>query len=140
MGAAADITGGLGEVSLHDITPNSQLTTVTTRAFEDENGTAANWSVRSYAICTSEAEFGMHRAFATSAFDSSNGSFTARCSDGFFAHGLGGAITGGGGQVALTALVPQPLPEPTSVNVTGLEDENGTTANWSLTSYAICAE
>jgi len=34
----------------------------------------------------------------------------------------------------------RPNPARTSVTVQGLEDEDGTTADWSLAAYAICAD
>jgi hypothetical protein len=63
---------------------------------------------------------------------------TAACAPGFKVHGLGGDITGGAGQVTMDDLPRQTSLD--SVTVTGVEDENGTAANWSLRAYAICAQ
>jgi hypothetical protein len=51
--------------------------------------------------------------------------------------GTGGEITGGAGQVVMDLI---PFPEdPVKVNARGFEDDTGFGANWSVTSYAICA-
>jgi hypothetical protein len=40
-----------GQVSMEDLIPNSLLTSAGVRAVEDETGTDASWSLRTYAIC-----------------------------------------------------------------------------------------
>ena len=62
---------------------------------------------------------------------------TATCPSGKQVVGTGGEIIGGNGQAALDDV--RPNAELTSVFVHGLEDENGTTASWSVTAYAVCA-
>jgi hypothetical protein len=51
IGTGALITSGLGQVVLDDVRPDAALTRVTVTAFEDENGTASNWTVAANAIC-----------------------------------------------------------------------------------------
>lgn len=136
FGTGASISGGAGgQVVIDDLIPNSALTSVAVTGAEDDDGASGTWLVTSYAICANPP-FGLHRAFATSASNSLNKSLVAACSSGFRVHGLGGEIVGGLGNTM--NLRPSSLL--TNVLVIGAEDETGTTANWALRSYAICAE
>jgi hypothetical protein len=124
------------QVVLDDITPNAALTSVTATAYEDETGFGRDWDVFAYANCAIPPP-GLERVVATTPSNSSNKSVTATCPSGKNLLGTGGDITGGLGQVVLGAV--EPNAALTSVTVTGLEDETGRAANWSLRSYAICA-
>ena len=55
--------------------------------------------------------------------------------------GAGGEITGGLGQVGLSGVLPfgEPVEPPLGADAFAPEDEDGTTANWSINAYAICA-
>jgi hypothetical protein len=138
IGTGARIEGGLGQVVLDDVTPSTSLQSIRVTAYEDEDGTAANWTVRAYAICASPPP-GLHLVVAHGLPGSSKSQgVTAACAPGFQVHGLGGEITGGNGQVSM-----DDLPRHVSLNsvtVTGVEDETGTAANWSVRAYAICAQ
>jgi hypothetical protein len=138
LGAGGDIVGAPGQVEMDDIIPNASLTSVNVRGLEDQNGTAATWHVTAYAICANPVA-GLQRVVATSATNSADGKFaTATCPAGKLVTGVGGDIVGGAGQVVMDDFIPFPNPA-TSVQVVGNEDETGTTANWSVTAYAICA-
>ena len=65
FGVGADFDVTTGEVLIDNLTPNSGLTAVTAHATEDEDGTAANWSLRAYAICATPI-VGMERVKAES--------------------------------------------------------------------------
>jgi hypothetical protein len=138
LGAGGDIVGAPGQVEMDDIIPNSALTSVSVRGLEDQNGATANWRVGAYAICANPVQ-GLVRIVAQSATNSVNGkAATATCPAGKQVTGVGGDIVGGAGQVVMDDFIPFPNP-PTSVQVLGNEDETGTTASWSVTAYAICA-
>jgi hypothetical protein len=98
---------------------------------EDEDGTPANWFARAFAICAATSE----RIVAATPNDSFAKQAVANCPAGKQVTGGGGDITGGGGQVLIDELVPSA----TSVGVIGEEDETGTSSNWVLRAYAICA-
>ena len=104
IGTGARIDGGLGQVVLDDVTPSPSLKSVTVTGMEDDDGTAANWSVRAYAICAFPPP-GLHLVVAHGLPGSSKSqAVTAACAPGFKVHGLGGDITGGAGQVTMDDL------------------------------------
>lgn len=135
VGTGGFITGGFGQVVMDRIFPNGGLTSVTVRGYEDEDGTAANWSVRAYAVCGLPPA-GLELVTATSASNSLNvKDVRARCSPGKKVIGTGAQIIGGLGQVVIDELIPVP----DSASARAFEDGTGTTANWSVRAYAICA-
>jgi hypothetical protein len=62
---------------------------------------------------------------------------TAECPEGQALLGLGGKSEGGAGQVVLDALAARTNH---SATVRGHEDQSGTTADWSVKAFAICAD
>jgi len=50
-GVGGEITGGLGQVSFDDLPRDTSLEFLRVTASEDEDGTAADWSLTAYAIC-----------------------------------------------------------------------------------------
>jgi hypothetical protein len=65
-------------------------------------------------------------------------SATVSCPSGKKVIGAGGQInTAASGQVVLDEITP--LPNLTGVSVVGVETGGGTTSNWSVKAYAICA-
>jgi hypothetical protein len=62
---------------------------------------------------------------------------TAECPEGQALLGLGGKSEGGGGQVVLDALAARTNH---SATVRGHEDQDGTSANWAVKAFAICAD
>jgi hypothetical protein len=121
---------------LDEVIPNAALTSVTATGFEDDSGTDREWRMDVDAVCATPPP-GLERIVATSPSNSSNKSVTATCPSGKNLLGTGGEIDGGRGQVVLDDVTPNAAL--TSVTVTGLEDETGHGAPWSLGSYAICA-
>jgi hypothetical protein len=138
LGAGGDIVGAPGQVEMDDIVPTAGLTSVRVFGIEDQNGASASWRVTAYAICANPVA-GLQRVVATSATNSTDGkAATATCPAGKQVTGVGGDIVGGAGQVVMDDFIPFPNPA-TSVQVVGNERPPGTTANWSVTAYAICA-
>jgi hypothetical protein len=136
IGAGGDIAGGDGQVSFDDIRPSSDLTTVTVRAAEDETGTTELWFVEAHAVCA-PAPAGLVRVTATSPASSAAKVVTAACPSGKRALGTGAEVTGSS-QVVIDGIKPGIDLE--NVTVNAFEDGTGTTASWSLTAYAICAD
>jgi hypothetical protein len=51
IGLGAAILDGFGRVVIDDAYPNSTLTEVTAKAYEDEASIPGNWDVRAFVIC-----------------------------------------------------------------------------------------
>jgi hypothetical protein len=137
IGTGAQITGGLGQVMIDDITPNAALTSVTVTGFEDDDGFTGNWSVTAIAICANPLP-GLERVSGSIGPNSNRiKSAEVQCPGTKKLVGSGAQITGGRGQVTLEFLVPSSDFSRTFARA--FEDQDGTTANWSLTVYAICA-
>ena len=51
LGTGARIFRAFGQVGLDDVRPNANLTNNTVTAFEDQNGTAEDWTITAYGIC-----------------------------------------------------------------------------------------
>jgi hypothetical protein len=128
--------GGSGQVIFDDLTPNADLTAMTVKGAEDENGFAGDWDVRTEAICAYDPA-GLERVGAFSPLDSNNKSVTATCPAGKRVVGSGADINAGNGQVGVDDM--RPDPGLTSVTVQALEDQNGQPGPWTVTAYAICA-
>jgi hypothetical protein len=139
VGTGADIDNGVGDVLIDDLIPRS--TSVTVTAYEDDNGAPTIWRINAYAICAYPPP-GLRvvqlpknaPAVVTSADPKS---MSATCPFPKRLTGLGGQITGGLGQVAIDDLIPNTTTNRATVK--GYEDDNGTTSNWWLRAYAICA-
>jgi hypothetical protein len=126
-----------GEVVMDGLTPNAALTSVTVRAFEDDDGFADNWTLTAYAICANPPP-GLQLVTATSLLESDElARATANCPAGKNLLGTGGELAGGQGEVVIDDL--RPNAALTSATVTGLEDENGYSSNWQAKAFAICA-
>lgn len=143
LGFGAEVDGGGGEVTPSGIVPGSGLKSVTVTAQEDEGGTAANWRVRAYAICSAPVA-GLERIVATSATDSQGKSLQQPCPVGKQLLSAGGEIAGAGGEAFHAQLMANvdSAPNqifPNSALVAAAEDEDGTSANWTLRAFAVCA-
>jgi len=126
-----------GNLVLDDAVPSADLTSVTVDVFEAQAGRADSWSAIASARCGAALP-GLQRVAATSATDSAtNKSVTATCPTGKKVVGTGHEIANGKGQVLLDDVVPSS--DLTSVRAEAFEDQDGTTNNWSLTAYAVCA-
>jgi hypothetical protein len=136
LGAGADISGGGREVVVQDIRVDS-LTSVTAQGVEDQDGTASDWLVSAYAICSNPVHL-LERVVATSPSNSLKAkSATATCPAGKRVVGGGGEVGGIGGQVVLGHIRPSDLLD--SFTAHAAEDEDGTASNWTVRAFAICA-
>jgi hypothetical protein len=138
IGAGAELNGGQGQVTLDDVIPKT--TTVDVRAREDRDGLATNWSVTAYAVCANPLP-GLEIVPKTSATDSfASKSIAANCPPGKKLLGGGGEITfgSGGTEVVLTEVRPNGSTL-TSMIAGASEIQGGSTRNWNLTAYAVCA-
>ena len=135
-GAGAEITGGLGQVVLRALLLDVGDARFDARAFEDEDGTPADWSLRAYAICATPLP-GLEPVTAISPSNSSSAkSVTASCPAGKRVVGAGWASGGPAGELAAQIT---PNPALTSVTASGFEDETGVAENWSVQAIAACA-
>jgi hypothetical protein len=128
--------GSTNQVLIDDLRPSADLTSVSVNALEDETGTDESWTVTAAAICATPPP-GLERVSATSPLNSTNKTATASCPAGKRVLGAGADINTFNGQVVLDDV--RPNAALTSVTATGLEDETGNPANWSVTAYAVCA-
>jgi hypothetical protein len=143
LGTGSDINNGNGQVirsALNSSAPPFPLAATSGRAWaaEDANGYAGLWSLTAYAICAPswqrvEATFTPNVNSNTPNSDSPKVA-EASCSGGARAVGAGGRIVSGSGQVGMNDLAAH---YPSAI-VEGLEDENGYSANWDLSAFAIC--
>jgi hypothetical protein len=135
MGGGAEVSPPDGRVLISAIRPSTTLTSVYVTAYEDEAGTAGDWTVTAYAICA-PAPAGLQLVKATSASSSVSKSATAACPTGKKVLGAGGEVAGARGQLLINAVTPSS--DLANVRVSAFEDETGTTATWTVTAYAIC--
>jgi hypothetical protein len=134
--AGGGVLGGQNNVVLEGLRIAPDLTSVTVTAAEDDNGFAGAWSANAQAVC-GRPHTGQTRRAATTAVDSAaTKTAVATCLTGEV-HGVGGEITGGGGQVRILAIADDSLSG--GVRITAIEDEDGYAGNWSATAYAVCA-
>ena len=132
IGTGFIIDGDATQVVLDDLIPTS--TSVMATGYEDGDATTGDWWIRAFAVCADPLP-GLEIVALTSASSSASKLATATCSSGKRILGSGAAITGGTGQVVLDEMAPGD----TTASATAYEDVDGTTANWTVTSYAICA-
>jgi hypothetical protein len=134
LSGGGSVVGGAGRVILDGIRLDAPLSTVTTRAFEQANGTNLNWTLNAFAMCAKPLK-GLVQVNATSADNSFGKSVVATCPTGKKVVGLGAETDGGIGRVELDDLIPAS----DHVTATGFETATGTTDNWSITAHAMCA-
>lgn len=105
---------------------------------EDEIGDDGGWVAFATAICAPEPP-GLEYVWGQSAYNSASlKTAPAYCPDHKFVLGAGAAINGAAGEVGLRYVVPTPDP-PDAVIAQAHEVKAGTSASWSLTSWAVCA-
>lgn len=111
-------------------------TFVTGTAYEDADGTSKNWGITVIAVCANPLpgyEIKLGRSVNTgSEFEKPA---VATCSPGKVVIGGGFGVTGGVGTVVVDEL----LPSNTQVFTKAFEGKAGTTRNWFLDAYAVCA-
>ena len=141
LGPTARVNSGSGHVILDDFTPTADRKSVVLRGFEDSLGTSEDWSLTAGAICVSGDPLEVERIVSDSAVNSNliKGA-NAKCSTGKTVIGVGGEISGGNGNVSFNAISPlDGGVSDQSVNVNAREINSGTTSNWSVRAFAICA-
>jgi hypothetical protein len=132
VGTGVYVDGAVGEVVLDDLIPGTN--TVRATGYEDQDGTEESWWIRAFAVCA-EPVPGLEMVTATTAASSTDKAAQATCPAGKRTLGSGAYITGGTGEVVLDTM----LPADTSTYAMAYEDADGTTRNWTLTAYALCA-
>ena len=137
IGTGAAISGGAGEVSLDDVVPSR--TEVTASAREDDTGTTRDWSVTAFAVCANPLADRQVVTARTVTNSFVAKSATAICPSDTRLTGTGFRIDGALGEVRVENVQPGSNVSPTNVSVQANEDDDGTTRNWALTAYAICA-
>ena len=136
LGGGGFLTGGGRRVQFTRLQPNGSSDTYVVTATEIGDY-AGDWRVSAYGIC-GEAPAGLeYKSFHS--FNNSDELKTgaAQCSTGKKALGTGARTEGGDGQVIIEDLyVPENL---LYVSATAVEDSTGYSGNWSMWSYAVCA-
>ena len=127
---------GSGQVVMDDLAPNAALTGATAFGAEDGNGYPENWVVIANAICATPPA-GLQLVTATSPTNSTSKGVTATCPTGKRVLGTGADLAGGLGQVVLDDIAPNA--GLTAVTAFGAEDGNGTSNNWTIRAFAVCA-
>jgi hypothetical protein len=144
LGAGGQINAAdTGKVVLSAITPLSDLSGVTVTGVETGGGTTENWTLNAWAICGYTPNIpGLQLVGASTANDSNAAKSTvAYCPSGKKATGGGGGITASASDKPLLVLEGVGLHGLSLDRVTayGAETGGGTSGNWSVTSYVICA-
>jgi len=137
VGAAGQINvGTAGKAVLEDVTPLPNLTGVNVVGTETGAGTTANWSVKAYAICAYPLVT-MQMVSQASIVDSNSKALLLTCPTNTQVIGAGGQVNiGTSGPVGLHEITPETA---TTVRVIAGEIGKGTSANWNMNGYAICA-
>jgi hypothetical protein len=140
VGAAAEISGGGGQVVINKIAPLDDRVNVS--AYEDGTGTTNVWNVKAYAICADAGQLtGRH-------IDSYTGT---RNSDDYKANPAACAqdevLTGGGayiypytGEVSFSFYPVDFSGGFQFMHVEAHEDGNGTGSTWEITTYIVCVD
>lgn len=144
VGAAAEISGGSGEVGIDIVRPsgdsNSPPRSVLVTASE-EDAFGGTWDVTAYANCA-DAIAGLVRVDGVSPGGSPDGQTgTATCPAGKVLLGTGFEIGGSLGEVVVDQVIPNGTRTvaPTSVSARAYEADPDFPSNWTVTAYAICA-
>lgn len=133
IGAGGLITGGIGQVVMTTMQPNTYSATAV--AVEDADGTANNWRVTSYAICAN-APVGLEIVSWKSATDSNNKFLSPTCTPGKKVLSLGWEIVAAEpGRVAADVS----FANGESTVISGREIGPNVTSNWTLGGRIICA-
>ena len=136
LGGGGFITGGGRRVQFTRLQPNGSSDTYVATATEIGDY-AGNWHVSAYGIC-GEAPAGLeYRSFHSFSNSDEVKIGTALCTTGKKVLGTGARTENSDGQVIIEDIyLPSGLQ---SVTVTTVEDSTGYSGNWSMWSYAVCA-
>lgn len=156
LGTGGLLFGSATGVVFEGIIPNSTTDSVTARAAHGQVGPAGNWMVGAVAICaTLPLTNWVSTVTASTPYNSDvSKSVTAACPSGSVLTGMGGRWERELGIVAFPG-PPPPYPAaevdldqftangssstfPTVVTVWANEDQDGTSAYWRVTAYALC--
>jgi hypothetical protein len=140
IGTGGQLKGRADSVAaIEGITPLADLSGVTLTGVEIGAGTPFNWSVEAFAICVDMVTSPVQSLQLVSARSPSNSSdaksVMVNCPSGKRVVGAGGRVNGVTGKTLLDEITPLD----TFVNVVGLETGGGTSADWSVEAFAICA-
>lgn len=135
LGTGYEIEDHGNQVGLDDLKVTSE-TRLTGWAYEDDSGYGSTWRLRVFAICADEPA-----GYERIAVENTNSSadfrtLTADCTGDKVLLGGGGQIDGGSGNVVVDDL----YNENHAFTVSAYEDDNGTSSNWHLHAYALCAD
>lgn len=130
VGTGARVIGGLGQVVMEGIIPNTGLTNVTVTAREDQDGFSGNWSVVAIAFCTAPQPFLERFDYFGGPSPDRSLLVTGAC-PGRQVLGLGFQINGGNGQVTVESLNFAP-------HLVAIEDQDNHPFPWSATLFVIC--
>jgi hypothetical protein len=132
-GGGADVTGGAGYAILGGYTLEPDQ--VSALAYE-LTAPPASWSARSFTICGPPLP-GQEVEVSTSASNSVAKSITAPCAPGKVVVGGGATVSGAVVGVVMSNMT---LADDLGhLSATAFEQEGGTTLNWTLHAYAVCA-
>jgi hypothetical protein len=137
VGSAGQINvANAGKAVLEDVTPLPNLAGVNVVGTETGAGTTDNWSVKAYAICV----YGLASPKLVSQqtpVDSNSKGLLLTCPTGTQVVGAGAQVNiASSGKVGLHEFTPETS---TTVRVIAGEIGTGTTANWTMKGYALCA-
>jgi hypothetical protein len=139
VGFGGRVNGGAGQVHLTNLVRDAAGFTLIA-GVEDANGFGGNWTVSAYAVCASTPA-NLIAVSATSPASSVSKSATVSCPAGTRVHSAGGQLTPPGSGAVNRSLVIDKVaidPQLRRVTVRAVEDETGTTANWSVRAHALC--
>jgi hypothetical protein len=139
IGLGYELVGGLGSVVLDDFIPNPTSITVGAGEVvgpgEPADGTTDSWSVKATAVCA-VAPAGLQIVSQTSAFTTGHSrQVFADCPTGKRVIGAGASLSNGWGQISIRGLS---IGDSFTV-AQAIDDEDGYSGSWSITSYAVCA-
>lgn len=136
IGAGAAVTGGGQRVGLRQVRPLAGLGGVLVGAHETETGYGGAWSLTAWAICA-EPLPGLELVSAsTAAAGFQAHSAQTGCPSAKRVHGVGGAVTGGPGEVFLRGGFPTGAD---TALAQGSVDGTGFGGSWGVLGFAICA-
>jgi hypothetical protein len=134
IGTGAISAGKVGYVlDTMDVSADLTSVYVETIATEFASPDTAPLAV-AYAVCINPV-VGMQRVAASSPFNSSDKILRVSCPPGKSLHGVGGGMTGALGQAYMDMMAGSGA----TATIDAREDASGTTANWKVDIYGICA-
>ncbi|MEW9532599.1 hypothetical protein [Microbispora sp. NPDC049125] len=135
LGTGYELEGARGGASVETLVPT--LNSVRATAKERDRGYASDWSLRVFAICAEDPPAGLWLYSKTSRSNSDDKMAEVSCGgagDRQVVLGTGYAISGGAGEVVIDELVAA------GDTVLGWAAKmDGSTRDWTVTAYAICA-